>query len=503
MSAVSGSASVNTQAPEIPIPPQPWLKSPVTSIFLISRVDPSVRAICDFIAWKAAQADFKAQPSDSTRVHCTREEFMAITHFSESTVNHALGEARRMKLIGWVGSTAEGQFWILPKNWAQGHPDDPSGLPREPSADFKPALPKPPKLPRHQKCRTSTHDPHIPLAAMRQPYSDQSAASVPPDVSIATGAGCSASLQPFATLRTDVGRRCNQSIDGEEDRANCSQLQEGRTTGELQPDASFMQGFETVPRGPSMQPDAHILPHEARILAATCRGNGTCPYYFRNLNLEENLENTEKLASVLQPDTNALNRPSDKEIEELKRDLQAFQAQGDPYQRLGPIHRQTIINLLNAARNSIAPALIVQFLARKTRDLPVWKHWGGVVHTIREEFYPWLEGVILSRDRIGNDPGVVAAPLQRVCEPQTDEKGGNLWTKIKRELKNNISVVAYDNWLMRTRFDEVIGGELHVLAPDQVTIDWIEQEYSSEIQALIVRLQLPVDRIVHRIIDGS
>jgi chromosomal replication initiator protein len=73
----------------------------------------------------------------------------------------------------------------------------------------------------------------------------------------------------------------------------------------------------------------------------------------------------------------------------------------------------------------------------------------------------------------------------------------NPWEQIKIRLAARISSQAYQNWVMRTRFESLEGGVLRVKVPDQVTKDWMEQEYAEDIRAVVKELGLDVQAVVY------
>jgi chromosomal replication initiator protein len=75
--------------------------------------------------------------------------------------------------------------------------------------------------------------------------------------------------------------------------------------------------------------------------------------------------------------------------------------------------------------------------------------------------------------------------------------GTNVWEQIKSRLARKIAPQEFQNWVMRTVQDRQDGKSLSVSVPDQVTKDFMEQEYSEQIQITIRELNLPVDRIVY------
>jgi chromosomal replication initiator protein len=73
----------------------------------------------------------------------------------------------------------------------------------------------------------------------------------------------------------------------------------------------------------------------------------------------------------------------------------------------------------------------------------------------------------------------------------------NFWDQIKSRIASKISPQDFQNWFMRTSFEGADGKILRVTVPDQVTKDWMEQEYAEEIRHSIRELHLEVDRIVY------
>jgi chromosomal replication initiator protein len=73
----------------------------------------------------------------------------------------------------------------------------------------------------------------------------------------------------------------------------------------------------------------------------------------------------------------------------------------------------------------------------------------------------------------------------------------NIWDQIKSRLASKISPQDFQNWVTRTSFDGSDGRALRVTVPDQVTKEWMEQEYSVEIRDAIHELNLTIDRVVY------
>ena len=76
------------------------------------------------------------------------------------------------------------------------------------------------------------------------------------------------------------------------------------------------------------------------------------------------------------------------------------------------------------------------------------------------------------------------------------------WEQIKALLASKMTPQAYQNWVMRTELESHDNGCLRVLVPDQVTKDFLEQEYSEEVRASIRELKLAVRDVVYLSASG-
>jgi len=72
----------------------------------------------------------------------------------------------------------------------------------------------------------------------------------------------------------------------------------------------------------------------------------------------------------------------------------------------------------------------------------------------------------------------------------------NFWDQIKSRLASKISAQDFQNWVTRTVFEGIDGRVLRVSVPDQVTKEWMEQEYAVEIRDAIHELNLAIDRVL-------
>ena len=69
------------------------------------------------------------------------------------------------------------------------------------------------------------------------------------------------------------------------------------------------------------------------------------------------------------------------------------------------------------------------------------------------------------------------------------------WEQIKGWLAGKLGEGAYRNWISSTSLASLDNGELTVRVPNPTTEAWIQQEYSSQIHAAILELNLPVRHV--------
>jgi chromosomal replication initiator protein len=72
----------------------------------------------------------------------------------------------------------------------------------------------------------------------------------------------------------------------------------------------------------------------------------------------------------------------------------------------------------------------------------------------------------------------------------------NIWDRIKARLASKISSQDFQNWVTRTSFESADGSTLRVKVPDQVTKEWMEQEYGEEIRQAIRESNLGIARVI-------
>ena len=75
----------------------------------------------------------------------------------------------------------------------------------------------------------------------------------------------------------------------------------------------------------------------------------------------------------------------------------------------------------------------------------------------------------------------------------------NCWEQIKQHLATRISSAAYENWLARTALRLQQGPLLVVTVPDEVTKDWMQQEYAGEIWSTIRDLDPPLRQVIYEL----
>ena len=76
-------------------------------------------------------------------------------------------------------------------------------------------------------------------------------------------------------------------------------------------------------------------------------------------------------------------------------------------------------------------------------------------------------------------------------------RSSDLWQQIKSHLAAKIPPQAYHNWVIPTSLEGQENGSIRVLVPDQVTKEFLEQEYGDVVHKAIVELKLPVRRVVY------
>ncbi|HZU28739.1 MAG TPA: chromosomal replication initiator protein DnaA [Bryobacteraceae bacterium] len=73
------------------------------------------------------------------------------------------------------------------------------------------------------------------------------------------------------------------------------------------------------------------------------------------------------------------------------------------------------------------------------------------------------------------------------------------WEKIKNQMAGRLSGAAFDNWVSRSSFAGEDGTSLRVIVPDEVTRQWMQQEYAGEVWAAIHDLGFGYAQVVYEI----
>lgn len=79
----------------------------------------------------------------------------------------------------------------------------------------------------------------------------------------------------------------------------------------------------------------------------------------------------------------------------------------------------------------------------------------------------------------------------------------NCWEQIRQHLKTKLSPAAYDNWLSKTEFRRLNGMTLHVVVPDDITRQWVMQEYASDVWSAIRDLDLPLTEVYYELLSSQ
>jgi chromosomal replication initiator protein len=71
----------------------------------------------------------------------------------------------------------------------------------------------------------------------------------------------------------------------------------------------------------------------------------------------------------------------------------------------------------------------------------------------------------------------------------------NGWDQIKKHLETKVATEAYHNWIQNTEHESLDGNILRVRVPDDVTRQWLEQEFAEQIRSAIQQLGLPIRHV--------
>ena len=79
----------------------------------------------------------------------------------------------------------------------------------------------------------------------------------------------------------------------------------------------------------------------------------------------------------------------------------------------------------------------------------------------------------------------------------------NCWEQIKQHLRTRISDAAYDNWISKTEFRGLNRAILSVAVPDDMTRQWMQQEYAGEVWSAIRDLDLPLTQVLYEFVSSQ
>ncbi len=75
----------------------------------------------------------------------------------------------------------------------------------------------------------------------------------------------------------------------------------------------------------------------------------------------------------------------------------------------------------------------------------------------------------------------------------------NPWDHIKQTLAASLSAQSFENWFAHTNWAREEGQTLFIQVPNEQTKEWLESEYTPQIEAAILHLSLPFNRIVYEV----
>jgi len=78
----------------------------------------------------------------------------------------------------------------------------------------------------------------------------------------------------------------------------------------------------------------------------------------------------------------------------------------------------------------------------------------------------------------------------------------NCWEQIRQYLQTRLSSAAYENWFSKTEFRRLDGTALYVTVSDDVTRQWMIQEYAGEVWSAIRDLNLPLKEVLYELISS-
>lgn len=94
-----------------------------------------------------------------------------------------------------------------------------------------------------------------------------------------------------------------------------------------------------------------------------------------------------------------------------------------------------------------------------------------------------------------------AAPIPISTFVSDSEDIDNPWTRLRRYIKETAGEQAYSNWFARSRLIAFDGAEMRVAVPDQISVDFIEQEYSGAVRGACLHVlgrTIPVEFVAEQ-----
>ena len=79
----------------------------------------------------------------------------------------------------------------------------------------------------------------------------------------------------------------------------------------------------------------------------------------------------------------------------------------------------------------------------------------------------------------------------------------NCWERVKEHLRAKVSSAVYDNWLSKTDFRRMDQATLYVAVPDDMTRQWMQQEYAGEVWSSIRDLDLPFSQVLYEVASAQ
>lgn len=91
--------------------------------------------------------------------------------------------------------------------------------------------------------------------------------------------------------------------------------------------------------------------------------------------------------------------------------------------------------------------------------------------------------------------------LVQACPGRIDTQAPhmNSWDHIKQTLAASLSAQSFENWFAHTNWAREEGQTLFIQVPNEQTKEWLETEYTPQVEAAIHHLNLPFHRVVYEV----